>query len=79
MNTQEIGLQARVAQLRMRQYDELGELMTELQDALQSLEHADLWPDLPVEYRKLACQLKVLTGIATSTLDDQFFPEPEAE
>lgn len=75
MNNQEIGRQAIHALLRFKQRAELADLMVELQDALSAMEFADMWPDLPTEYRQLVCQLKVLTGIANDSLEDQSTPE----
>lgn len=41
--------------------EELLDAFLGLHDALAEVELADRFPDLPVEYRRLICQLRVIT------------------
>lgn len=42
--------------------EELLDSFLELHDALTDLELAERFPDLPIEYRRLVCQLRVITS-----------------
>lgn len=47
---------------RTSKMEELLEAFLGLHDALSDLEFAERFPDLPVEYRRLVCQLRVITS-----------------
>lgn len=51
-----------VATHRTLTMEELLDAFLGLHDALAELESTDRFPDLPVEYRRLVCQLRVITG-----------------
>lgn len=51
-----------VAIHRTLKMEELLDAFLGLHDALSELELTDHFPDLPVEYRRLVCQLRVITS-----------------
>lgn len=51
-----------VAIHRNLKMEELLDAFLGLHDALSELEFTDRFPDLPVEYRRLVCQLRVITS-----------------
>lgn len=76
MNTQ-TNRQLRFAMVRQMQATELQQALLGLHDALHELECADMFPELTVDYRRLACQLRSLTGTAADVLTTQLTPQPE--
>lgn len=50
--------------------EELLDLFMGLHDALSELELADLYPNLPAEYRRLTCQLRVITAKGIDGIKD---------
>jgi len=50
--------------------EELLDAFLGLHDALSELELADRFPDLPVDYRRLVCQLRVVTNKGIEGIED---------